>query len=152
MREINGQQYQHATTKCVANTTGGTFELKTFTKVEYKVAAPKKPTHDSQGKIDGFTIDKSEHTGAIAMKLSEWFRLRAWLMTQNPGFGILQCAFDMPVSYGNAVNAIKTDSVRGVMFNEDPRSSTDSQDALMVELPIFFLSAQLADGDAVAYE
>ena len=152
MREVNGQQYQHATTKAVAMTTGGMFNLQTFTKIEYKVAAPKKPTHDSQGQVDGFTIDKQENTGALAMKLSEWLRFRAWLMQQNPGMGVLQCAFDLPVSFGNAVNAIKTDTLRGCMVQEDPRTSSDSQDALMVELPLFFLSAQYADGNPVVYE
>lgn len=152
MREVNGQQYQHATVKLVALATGGVFELKTFTKIDYEVQAEKKPTHDSQGQVDGYTIDKSSHSASVAMKFSEYMRFRAWLLAQNPGLGVLQCAFDLPVSYGNAVNALKLDVLRGVMFQKDMRSSSDNQDALSVDIPLFFLRADLADGPAVVYE
>jgi hypothetical protein len=152
MPEVNGQQYQHATVRPVAVSTGGTFKLKTFTKISYKVKAPKEATNDAQGEIDGFVIRKEEHEASITLKLSEWFEFRQWLLSQNPGLGVLQCQFDLPVSYGPRLGALKTDTLRTVMVNEEPRESEDGQDVLTVELPLFFLKPDLADGPAMVYD
>lgn len=152
MVEVNGQQYQHATTKAVAASTGGVFQFKTHKKISYTVKAPKKATNDYQGQIDGFTIDKVEIEASMTLKLSEYFSFRSNLAQQNPGLGILQCQFDLPVSYGNKFNALKTDTLRGCMINEEPRTSEDGQEVLEVEIPLFVMKVDFADAPAMAFE
>jgi hypothetical protein len=152
MTEVNGQQYQHATTKAVAVGKGGTFKAKTLKKIAYNTKAPKERTNDGQGQTDGFTIKKEEIDSSMSMKQSEWYRFRKWLLDANPGKGVLQCQFDLSVSFGNAVNALKTDTCRGVMIQEEPRTSEDNQDVLMVDLPLFVFHVDYADGPAIVYE
>ncbi len=152
MTEINGQNYQHATVKVVATATGGTFPLKTFSKVNYTYKAPKKRTNDAEGKTDGFTIDKEDIDASISMKLSEWIRFRAFLIANANGLGALQAQFDLPVSFGITIAALKTDTLRGVMINEEPRTSEDGQEVLMVDIPLFVMKVDFADGPALVYE
>lgn len=153
MVEVNGQAYQHAVVKPIAVATGGTFAMKTHKKVSWRVRANKNPTRDAQGQIDGFTITQMETEGSLSMKRSEYEEFRAWLLEQDPGLGVLQIVFDLPVSYGGRVNALKTATLRGCMLQEDPFDSEDNQDPLMVDIPLFFLRVD-RDGtsDTIVYE
>lgn len=153
MIEANGQQYQLATCKAVpVSTLAGAFPLKTMSKIEYKTAAPKKRTNNSEGKTDGYTIDKEEITASMTMKLSEWNAFRIWLINSSGGLGVLQATFDLPFSYGNRANAIKTDVLRGVMIQEEPRTAEDGQEVMMVDLPLFVMHVDYDGGNAVVYE
>lgn len=152
MREVNGQKYQHSTMKVTAQTTGGSFTFSTFAKISYKHRVPKKRSHDAQGRTDGFTFDKEEIEASISMKLSEWMRFRQNLLSVANGLGVLQTQFDTVVTRGNGVNDMKTDTLRGVMAEEDPRESEDNQDPHMVEIPLFVTEIDFADGPSMVYE
>src|SRR5262245_15653778 len=107
MIEVNGQQYQHATSKWTALTSGASRSFKTIAECKYEVKGPKKHSADSQGRVDGFTFEKQELSPlSLKMKLSEWFAFRKQLLDENTGLGVLQCQFDFAVSYGGKVNAL----------------------------------------------
>src|SRR3954470_22902736 len=107
---LNGQEYQHATCDFQVGgaTSGVTFALTTFSKFNYKVAAKKKAVYDSQGKIIGYTVDKSETEGSVSMLLSEWKALKEQLAQQYPDLGVGQIEMEASVTYGNNIAKLMT--------------------------------------------
>jgi hypothetical protein len=149
---ICGQEYQHATVdfQIGGATAAVTFSLSTFSKFNYKVGAKKKPVHNSQGDIIGYTIDVKETEGSLAMLSSEWKAIKEQLAQQYPTLGIGQIEMEAVVTYGNNVNALMTDVVQ-FMFNEESRTSEGNQEAHVSELPLFVRDAQLHGGDFITY-
>lgn len=153
MREVNGQQYSHSTVVPRSKSTGGEFRLRTATRISYSEEVPSEATTDAQGQRDGFTYGVQDIPNAeIEMKLSEWLSWRAQLLTDAGGLGVTQSIFDMPVSYGNNVNALKVDTLQGCHVVADRRESSQDGGALMVTVPIFVTSIDWADGPFVVYE
>ena len=70
-----------------------------------------------------------------------------WLLAQNPGLGIGQIPFDATVTFGNSLATLVTETLSTVLFNEDPRDSSNDQAVLMVELPLFVLKITDKDGN-----
>lgn len=151
MVEVNGQQYQHATTKFVLMGPKGNLRLRTVAKCDYRVAAPKEITTDQEGQPDGFVFKKTEHGASLTMKLAEWYKMRSWLGAQS-GLGTLQSQFDFAITKGNRINAVKTDTLRTVMVQEEARKSEDSQEPDMVDVPLIFLKGEFADVPAMVYD
>lgn len=151
MVEVNGQQYQHATSRFVLIGKSSNFRLRTVSKVSYKVRVPKEITTDSEGQPDGIVFKKTEHEAAITLKESEWDRVRIWA-AQDSGLGVLQSQFDFAITRGNRINAVKTDTLRTCMVNEEARASEDSQEPHMVDVPLTFLKGEFADAPAMVYE
>lgn len=138
MPTVKGREYQHATVDAQASgPQGGSFSFKKFSAIKYKIKAPKKRSHDHEGATDGFTIDNEDIEASITLAQSEYDRFRSFLLQQNPGLGLGQCRFDLPVNYGDDLSALMTDRLKGVMIDEDGRDSQDNQEKLMVELPLF---------------
>src|SRR5262249_13088339 len=95
MVDINGQQYQHATTKLVLVGKKSNLRLKTVSKCNYKVRVPKELTNDSEGQPDGFVFKKEEHEFSITLKYGEYEnKMRPWLIAEANGLGTLQATFD----------------------------------------------------------
>ena len=146
MVEVFGQQYQHGTSKFtfVANgVTSVVIPLKTVKKVSPSFEAMKQATNDAQGQVDGFTVMASKHDANITLKESEWFAIRAALST-FPG-GVLLAQFQFIQTYGNGGNAPHRLELNGCMIQKEAYNSEDSQEAHVVELPLFFLK-MLVDG------
>jgi hypothetical protein len=144
---VNGQEHQHALVDVQATTTGAPYRFAKFKSIKYKNSAPKKGVNDHQGQQVSYTIDNQKTEGSISMLLSEWFLFRAFLRQQAAALaaqlgrkvGIGQVAVDLTVQFGATLQTLQKDRIIGAMVQEEPRDSSDNQDALVVEVPLFFL-------------
>ena len=153
MVEINAQQYQHATTKFVLiGKKQPNLRLRTISKCSYKVSAKKELTNDGEGQPDGFVFKKVEQEAAFTMKQAEWDKMRQWLLAEAAPLGTLQAQFDLAITRGNRINAVKTDTLRTVMIQEEARASEDSQEPHMVDVPLLFVKGDFADGPAIVFD
>ncbi len=157
---VNGQELQHALVTLQATRSGAPFSFAKFKSVKYKTGASKDPVTDSQGQQVSYTIKAQKIEGSISMLLSEWFRFRQWLRTEAAAIqaqvqqpiGILQVEFDLTVQYGATIATLQKDQLKGAMIQEEPRDSSDNQEALVVEIPLFILQITDDKGNsAMAY-
>lgn len=138
-----GQEYQHALIDVQLNLPGiAPIKAVTFSKLSGKLGAEKKPVPDSQGNIISFTIDNKKIDGpSITWLLSEWRRIRAQLQqsgaAQVPQLGPLQMVMDWTVTFGNSILNYRTDIWKGVMFQNDPLDSSNDQNAIYCDMPLF---------------
>jgi len=151
MATIKGQEFQHATIDLQVAGDMGSVTIRTFGRLEYKIGAEKKPVYRADGKTVGYTIDNEKLSGSISMLQSEWKALKERVATAYPTLGIGQIEFDWTVTYGNNIATLMTDKLRGVMFNEEPRSSQSNQDALMVDIPLFISEVEPHGGAFIKY-
>lgn len=152
MRETSGQQYQHATVQPVVKMATGDYRIRTHKRISISEEVPSEPTRDAQGRIDGFTYGDQAITAEIDMKLSEWLLLRAALLANAGGLGVMQSVFDLAISFGNNINALKTDTLRNCHVTRDQRESSSDQAELVVTIPLFVSAVEWADGPAIVYE
>src|SRR4051812_4502352 len=117
MFTVNGREYQHALINAQA-AAGGSRQFRTFKSINYEDGAEKKPVTDSQGQIIGYTIDAQKTDASMSMLKSKWHDFQEWLLSQNPGVGLGQIVFDMPVSYGDTPLTLRTDTLLGVMIQK----------------------------------
>ena len=153
MVEVNGQQYQHATSKFILTVNGVApvvLPLKTIKKIDASVEAPKEATYDAQGQVDGFVVRPQKNDASFSLKLAEWFALRSFLQVA-PG-GVLTAQFTFTVTFGNAVNALHTLDLVGCMVQREAFSSDDSQDPDMMEVPLFFTKLLVDRISPIIYE
>lgn len=145
--KVNGQSYQHASTAPVITSDGGRLPLNAFKSIKYGVKVEKKPVKDSQGHDTGqWTLGVEDKSGAsLELLMTEWVAIKKYMAAAYPTLGIGQIVMDWPVTYGNTPGTQVTDVLRGVMFNDDPRESSDSQDALYVTLSLF-IGGDIIDG------
>jgi hypothetical protein len=136
---INGRSFQHSTISLAAGST----DIETFSKISFRNSGKKKPVHNAQGKIIGYTIDNQEIEASVSMLAEEWVALRRTVMDANPTgpdglpIGLGQIALDWTITYGNSPTVYRTVQLVGAMFQEEGISSENNQDALMVEIPLF---------------
>lgn len=144
---VNGQSYQHANVAPVIMSDGGRLPLSAFKSIEYKDGAEKKPVKDSQGRDTGaWTLGDQKKDGAsVEILMTEWVAIKQYLARAYPTIGLGQIVMNWNVSYGNSTATLITDRLQGVMFNEDARNSSDSQDALYVKIPLF-IGGNIIDG------
>lgn len=152
MATYQGQEYQHALIDVQIALPGiAPIKMVTFSKLSGKVSAEKKPVPDSQGNIVNFTIDGKKIDSSTTIKLSEWRRIRAQLVQAGaisvPQQGPLQVVMDWTITFGNSVLSYRTDIWKGVMFQGDPLDSSNDQNALDVDMPLFVRDI-LPDGNA----
>jgi len=154
---IGGQEYQHAIVNLQSGATGAPYSFQKFKAVKYENGAEKKAVNDHQGQQVAYTIGAQKTDGSVSMLLSEWFNWRTWLRLQaaqqaaqqNRPVGIGQVAFSMTVQYGATLQTLKKDILSGVMVQKEPRDSSDNQDVLVVEIPLFILD--IADENGVRF-
>ncbi len=144
MSVINGQEFQHATIT-VRDVVAG-FQFTKFKKLSFKSTAEKKPVMDSQGQVIGFTFDNQKLDASISMLRSEWELFCDQLLAQNPGLGVGQVQENLAITFGNKISALRTYNLLGVMFQSDGFDSQDSQEALVVEIPLFLTGITNKDG------
>jgi hypothetical protein len=144
---VNGQSFQHATVAPVILSDGGRLPLNAFKSIKYGVKVDKKPVKDSQGHDTGqWTLGVEDKSGAsIEILRTEWVAIKKLLAVAYPTVGIGQIVMDWNVSYGNTPGTQITDKLYGVMFNDDQRDSSDSQDALYTTLSLF-IGGDIIDG------
>lgn len=137
MSVVNGREYQHATVEPQLETEGmSPFKIKTFESISYADRVTKENTNRADGKVDGYVHRNQELEASIRLRKSEWLRIKDEVADLFPNLGIGDIEFNLSVSYGKALSSIVTDKLYGVMFNEDPSSSENNQDALVVEIPL----------------
>jgi hypothetical protein len=137
MSVINGREYQHATVDPRLETEGmSPFKIKTFEALSYTDRVTKENTNRADGAVDGYVFRNQELEASIRLKKSEWLRIQAEVADLFPDLGIGEIEFTLPVTYGKALSSLVTDTLYGVMFNEDARNSENNQDALVVEIPL----------------
>jgi len=147
LSRVNGQSYQHATVAPTILFDGGRIPFNAFKSLDYGVKVEKKPVKDSQGHDTGeWVLGVEDKSGAsIEVLKTEWRDIKRLLAAAYPTIGIGQIVMDWNVSYGNTPGTQITDKLFGVMFNDDPRSSNDSQDPLYVKLSLF-IGGDIIDG------
>jgi hypothetical protein len=148
----DGQEYQHALIDVQMNLPGiAPIKSVTFSKLSGKLSAEKKPVYDSQGNIVSYTIDNKKVDPSITILLSEWRRIRYQMVNAGllfvPQKGPLQIAMDWTITIGNSVLNYRTDIWKGVMFQGDPLDSSNDQNAIYAEMPLFVRDI-LPDGQA----
>jgi hypothetical protein len=146
---VGGRELQHSlvTLQATCNATGSTFTFTLFQNVELEDGAEKKPTHDKNGKQYAYTIDKQKTDAKITTKQSEWYRFRTWLRQQAQAIsaqiqqtiGIGQVEFDLTVTFGNTVQTRQTDRLGSAMIQKEAKKSSDNQDPLSMDIPLFVL-------------
>ncbi len=154
MPTIRGQEYQHALIDLQASGTGSNYSFNRFKDVSYEDGAEKKPVMDSQGQIIGYTVDPQKTDGSLSMLLSQWREFKQWLLLQGIGqgpegtnLGVGQIPFDLTIQYGNTPQMRMSDRLSGAMVQKEPRKSSDDQNALVVEIPLF-VPVVLLDGSS----
>lgn len=147
---INGQEFQHALVdvQAVGNTVAP-YQFSKFKSMKYEDGAEKKPVMDHKGQQVSYTIDNQKTDGSVSMLLSEWFKFRDLFLrplatataaqVQQP-IGIGQVAFDLTIQYGQTLATLKKDRLLGVMVQKEPKESSDNQEALVIEVPLFILT------------
>lgn len=147
LSKVNGQSYQHATLAPVALSDGGRLPLSAFKSIKYADGAKKKAVHDSQGRrTGGWTLQQQDEAEfKLSLLMDEWVKFKKFMAIAYPTLGIGQIVMDWNVSYGNTPGTQITDQLYGVMFQNDPRDSSDSQDALYCELDLF-VGGEIIDG------
>lgn len=147
LSRVNGQSYQHANVAPTILFDGGRIPLSKFKSIDYGIKVEKKPVKDSQGHDTGaWVLGIEDKSGAsIEVLKEEWVASKRLLAVAYPTIGIGQIVMDWNVSYGNTPGTQITDKLFGVMFNDDPRSSNDSQDPLYVKLSLF-IGGDIIDG------
>lgn len=144
MPSVNGQEYQHALLK-VNFAVGDSPQIKTLRKMSFKASSPKEAVSDYQGQPIGWVQKKLENTGSFSLLRSEWLVVKKKILDANKQpvqLGILQCRLDWTLVYGNSFVTYQTVKLNGVMFNEDGFESQDTQDPLVIEIPLFILGSK----------
>lgn len=150
MPSINGRELQHALVNLQATCTATgapSFIFKFFKSLKYKIGAKKEAVRDKTGRQVNYVIKQQESDSSVSTLLSEWFRFRDWLRQQaaiisgqlQQPCGAGQVEFELTVTYGQTLATLRTDRLLSAMVQEDPRDSTDNQDPLVTELPLFVL-------------
>jgi hypothetical protein len=151
MPSINGRELQHALVNLQATcaaTGAPNFTFKFFKDLSYKNAAKKEAVRNKQGQQVSYVIKPEETDSTMTTLLSEWFRFRDWLRQQaaiiagqlQAPVGIGQVEFELTVTYGQVISALRTDRLVTAMVQEESRKSSDNQDPLATEIPLFVLT------------
>jgi len=151
MPSINGRELQHALVNLQATcavTGAPAFTFKFFKALKYKNGAKKEPVRNKQGQMVSYVIKEEETDASLTTLLSEWFSFRDWLRQQaaiiasqvQAPIGIGQVEFELTVTYGQVLAKLKTDRLLTAMVQEEGRDSSDNQDPLAAEIPLFTLT------------
>lgn len=153
MKEVNGQQYQHATVVPVAKSSGGEFPFRTHRSVNRRHSVGSEATYDHQGQRDGFVFGQEEAELTVEMKFAEWKEFRQWLGDNSGTGAVVQCVFDMPVRYGNNVNSLEIVTAVSCHVTEEAVESSRDGGEIFVSVPIFVTTFDYGDrAPLISYE
>jgi hypothetical protein len=145
--QVNGQFYQHALIDLSSQARAGApFMHRLFSALSFSDEGEKEAVLDSRGEIVGYVIKPRKTDGKVKMKLVEWDRWRDYLYQQaallsaqlNRPMGPGQVELTMTVSVGVTLAASRTRRVR-VMVQKEDFDSSDDQNALEIEIPLFVM-------------
>lgn len=144
---VNGQALQHALIDLASLApTGVPFMHRQFSAISFSDSGEKEAVYDSRGEIVGYVIKPRKTDGKVKMKQGEWNLWRDWFMTQasllsaqlarpcGPG----QVEVTMTLSCGVTLATQMTRRIR-CMIQQEAFDSTDDQNALEVEVPLFVM-------------
>lgn len=149
--KIKGQEFQHAGLTLVIVANEATLEIETFSKVDWKDGAVKKPAKDHKGNIDGYTIGERETDGNISMRRSEWLKVKRFLKQQYPDKGVGQIELTAQVQYSNSMEDLTGADEIDFLINEEKFTSESNQETHMVDLPLFVSDVRPAEGRFIEY-
>lgn len=138
---------QHATTRYSINANGASKPLSTTSKVEYESGYEQKPTHDSEGNIDGFTIGEQTTDGNLAMSLGEWKLINQWLRQQIPNTPLRKMKLKLVVQYEDEAAQVIGRDIVDFMFKKDSFKSENNQERHIADMPIFVAKVTWQDGE-----
>ena len=159
MPSIQGRELQHALVRLSASCSASRapdFEFRYFKSLKYKSGAKKEAVRDKSGQQVAYVIKQEETEGSLTTLLTEWFRFRTWLRQQafflqsqmQAPMGIGQVEFELTITYGQTIATLATDRLASAMVQEDGRDSSDNQDPLNAEIPLFILAINDRDSNA----
>lgn len=145
--QVTGQAMQHALIDLASNArVGAPFLHRQFSSINFSDSGEKDPVLDSRGEVIGYVIKPRKTDGKIKMKQGEWNLWRDWFMTQavllsaqlqrpvGPG----QVEITLTLSCGVTLASQMTRRIR-CMIQSEAFDSTDDQNPLEVEVPLFVM-------------
>jgi hypothetical protein len=145
--QVNGQAMQHALIDLASNArVGVAFLHRQFSAISFSDSGEKEAVLDSRGEIIQYVIKPRKTDGKVKMKQQEWNLWRDWFMTQaqllaaqlqrpvGPG----QVEVTMTMSCGVTIASQMTRRIR-CMIQQEAFDSTDDQNPLEVEVPLFVM-------------
>lgn len=145
--QVNGQGFQHALINLTSSARqGAPFLHRLFSSFSFSDEGAKEAYYDSHGEQAGYTIKPRKTDGKIKMKLQEWGLQLDWLRQQaillsaqlqrpvGPG----QVEVTATLSVGATLATSRTRRIR-YMVQQDAFDSSDDQNVLEVEIPLFIM-------------
>lgn len=140
MPTIQGREYQHATLEISGNGIAAPFPFSTFSEAKWKVSAEKKPVYNHKGQIIDLVIGEEKNEASLKVLLTEWRAFRSQMEQEFAPLKIGQIRINMTFNYGSVIADLEKVQLIGVMFQSDGIDSSKDQEALMVDLPLAFVS------------
>lgn len=144
---VNGQFYQHALIDLTSSARqGAPFLHRLFESISFSDSGEKEAVYDSRGEIVGYVVKPRKTDGKVKMKQVEWNAWREWFMGQaallstqlqrpcGPG----QVEATATLSCGVNLASSMTRRIR-FMIQQESFESSDNQDPLSVEIPLFVM-------------
>jgi hypothetical protein len=145
--QVNGQAFQHALIDLAsAARVGVPFVHRQFSAISFSDAGEKEAVYDARGEIVAYVIKPRKTDGKVKLKQKEWNAWRDWFMTQaqllvaqlqrpvGPG----QVEITITLSCGVTLASSMTRRIR-CMIQQEAFDSTDNQNPLEVEVPLFVM-------------
>lgn len=145
--QVNGQAMQHALIDLASSArVGAPFLHRQFSAISFSDAGEKEAVYDSRGAIVAYVIKPRKTDGKTKLKQGEWNLWRDWFMTQaallatqlQRPMGPGQVEITMTLSCGVTLASSMTRRIR-CMIQQEAFDSTDDQNALEVEVPLFVI-------------
>lgn len=145
--EQKGRESQHSTTTFQIVAKNATRELSTTTKVEYKISRKKKPTRNSKGKIDGYTIGEEETNGSMGIRRTEWLSVKQWLKQQFPDTPVQEMELKLLSQYQGKNDDLDGQDEVNFMFDEEGFASENNQEVHNLDMPLFVWAIDWEEGE-----
>ena len=107
--------------------------IKGIVSIEYKTKQTKSNNYGAGVEPVSRGYGKKEYDGSIEIYLDEWKKVIAAAPNRDP---LAIGWFDIPVTYGNSIADITTDTLRAVEFLEDPFTAKECDTKLTLKLPL----------------
>ena len=107
--------------------------VKGITSIDFKTKQAKTNNYGAGPDPVSRGYGKKEYDGSIEIYLDEWKKVIAAAPSRDP---LAIGWFDIPITYGNSIADITTDTLRAVEFLEDPFTAKEGDTKLMVKIPL----------------
>lgn len=145
--QVNGQAMQHALIDLSSSArVGAPFLHRQFSAISFSDAGEKEAVYDAKGEIIAYVLKPRKTDGKVKVKQLEANLWRDWFMQQaallsaqlQRKIGPGQVEFTMTLSCGVTLASSMTRRIRA-MIQQEAFDSTDDQNPLEVEFPLFIM-------------